>query len=173
MIARSVRHFGLAAVLAAVLTVSIHAIQQSPSQKAQQRLPPLIEQNIESAKTASARVADHLRGQAPQLWIHVLNERQKGEVERKLDWFRNLRVGGQKVNIRPTIIVQNGPRVSQLRFFRSADQSQAATLAADLREAIPRLVLEDLSAQYGKVTWIDPGHFELWLSPDVVRLSIP
>jgi hypothetical protein len=173
MIERSIRHFGLAAVLAAVLTISIYAIQRSPSQKAPQTLPPLIQQNVESAKRASARVADDLRGQAPQLWIHVRNQGQKAEVERKLGWFGDLRVGGQKVDIRPPILVQNGPGVSQLRFYKSADQREAASLAADLRKAIPRIVLQDLSAQYGKVTWIDAGHFELWLSPDVVRLSIP
>jgi hypothetical protein len=173
VIAPSVRHFGLAAVLAAVLTISIYALQQSPSQKAPQSLPPLIKQNIESAKRASARVENDLRGQVPQLWIHVRNGGQKGEVERNLGWFRNLHVGGQRVDIPPLILVQNGPAVSQLRFFKSADRGQAATLAADLRKAIPRILVQDLSAQYGQVTWIDAGHFELWLSSDVMRLSIP
>lgn len=152
-------------ILIAVLLMSIRPMAQAPA------LPSLIDQNIRSAVSASARLStDPKNGPAPELWIHVRGEGQKRQVEAKIDFFRTLEVHGRKVNVRPLLVVASGPAQSQLRFFKSADQAEGQALLAEIRKAVPAVVLQDMSAQYGRATWIDAGHFELWLAPGVQRI---
>jgi multidrug efflux pump subunit AcrB len=153
-------------MLVLAMLVSGRAIAQSRA------LPPLIDQNVQSAVSKSERVAGDVKNQTPQLWIHVRSDGQKRQVEEKLDWFRKLQVEGRKVDMRPLQVVASGPAQSQLRYFKRADQAQAQALLAALKPAIPRVVLQDMSSQYGQATWIDPGHFELWLAPDVRGIAI-
>jgi hypothetical protein len=152
-----------------VLLAVVLAPNHPHAQRSQ--LPPLIQQNVDSARRAQARVFD-VKAPAPQLWIHVRNGAQKREVEKHLAWFSSLQVDGQKVVMHPLQLVSTGPTTSQLRFFKPNDQAQAAALQSALKPAVPRLVLSNLSQEYAKTTWIDPGHYELWLSPDVTQLSV-
>jgi hypothetical protein len=66
-----------------------------------------------------------------------------------------------------------GPRESQLRYFNKEDASQAAELLKVLSRLIPELKLKDLSREYAKLRWIRTGHFELWLSPELVQIEPP
>jgi hypothetical protein len=156
--------------LVALVLLSNRAMAQSPKS---QELPRLIDKNVRSAVSASARLSDDVKNQAPQLWIHVRNEGQRREVEGKLGWFRNLQVEGRKLDVRPLQVVAVGPLQTQLRFFKSADQAQAQALLAEVKKAVPLVVLQNMSSQYGQATWIDPGHFELWLAPNVLRIATP
>jgi hypothetical protein len=69
------------------------------------------------------------------------------------------------------IAVKFGPQVSQLRYFKTKDEPEARELFAILRKIIPTLELKDLSREYARVGWINPGHYELWLSPNLVQLE--
>lgn len=150
-------------LLVTALLLSSRAMAQAPT------LPSLIDQNVRSAVSASARLSTDLKNQAPELWIHVRSDGQKRQVEAKLDWFKSLEVGGRKVNLRPLQVVASGPFQSQLRFFKPADQAGAQALLIEIKRVMPVVALQNLSGQYGHATWIDPGHFELWLSPNVLR----
>lgn len=70
-------------------------------------------------------------------------------------------------------VVDYGPNDTELRFFKSRDAEQARALARVLRDALPALELKDFSSQYGKVGWLKPGHYELWLAPQVNRFETP
>jgi hypothetical protein len=154
-------------VLATVLSAAVIV----PPLPAAAQLAGLIEQNIKAAKSASERLGGDPTKGTPQLWIHVRSAAQQQEVQGNLEWFKHLQVAGRNVDVRPIQQVNAGPQQSQLRFFRSADQSQAQTLLTQLRKSIPSLALQDMSSQYRQVSWIDPGHFELWLAPTVTRIA--
>ena len=141
------------------------------SQSAAAQLNKLIEQNITSQTYSANRLTNEPQKNTPQLWIHVRSEDQKRVVQGKLDWFRGLEVGGRKVEVRPIQMVSEGPKQSQLRFFRQTDQSQAEALLAEIRKAVPLTVLQDMSRQYQQVQWIEPGHYELWLAPNVATIA--
>ncbi len=149
------------------------AIALLPTESAMAQLPGLIERNIQSAVKSSRRAIEDPQNAAPQLWIHVRSDAQKREVAQKLDWFKTLQVAGRKVEVEPIQVVSTGPSQSQLRFFKEADQERAQALLAELRKAVPTLALQDLSSQYRQATWIDSGHFELWLAPNVSHLAVP
>ncbi len=161
-----IRSVGLVA-LGVMLVLDRPCAQKIPA------LSPLIQQNVDSARRAQARVFGDVKAVAPQLWIHVRSDAQKREVEKHLAWFRNLQVDGQKVLLRPLQLVSAGPTTSQLRFFKPGDQQQAAALQNALKPAVQRIDLSNLSQRYANATWIDAGHYELWLSPDVTRISVP
>jgi hypothetical protein len=158
---------GLTCAAAALAAASIM------SQSAAAQLPGLIEQNIRSAVSSSGRLSGEAKKETLQLWIHVRSEPQKREVQSKLGWFRSLQVGGRKVDVRPIQLVNNGPPQSQLRFFKEVDRAQAQTLVAEIRQAVPDVVLQNMSGQYQQVSWVDPGHFEFWLAPSVTRIAAP
>ena len=113
-------------------------------------LPRLIEQNVQAAIASSDRLSNNAKSQATELWIHVRSDEQKRQVEQNLEWFKNLHVPGAQVAVRPIQTVASGPRQSQLRFFREADQAQAKALFAELRKGIPDVVLQNMSLQYKK-----------------------
>ena len=74
----------------------------------------------------------------------------------------------------PIQIVDRGPSKSQLRYFKKVDEAEAQemrTLISNI-STITDLELNDLSDQYSEVSWIKPGHYELWLSPDIVQAQI-
>jgi hypothetical protein len=67
--------------------------------------------------------------------------------------------------------VDSGPQTSQLRFFKTKDEPEARELFAILGRIVPELELKDFSRQYGRVGWLNPGHYELWLSPNLDHLE--
>ena len=136
-------------------------------------LPALIDQNIRATVASSDRIAKNLKTPVPQLWVHVRSQEQKSLVDQRRAWFQSLQAAGVRVDLRPTQLVASGPHQTQLRFFREADLPQAQALLNELRRGIPDVVLSNLSAQYKQATWIDPGHLELWLAPDVNRIATP
>ncbi|KWC36272.1 hypothetical protein WL51_19345 [Burkholderia ubonensis] len=129
------------------------------------QLRGLINENIRSTTSSAVWLADDAK-KTPKLWIHVRTESQKQIVQGNLDWFKSLDVGGRKIELRPIQLVDSGPQQSQLRYFRSSDQDRAQALLAEIRKAVPHAVLRDMSDQYQQVSWIEPGHFELWLAPN-------
>jgi hypothetical protein len=143
------------------------------SQGAAAQLSGLIDQNIKSQRSSYNRVSKEPTKALPQLWIHVQSEEQKQAVQKKLEWFRNLVVGGQKVELRPIQVVTTGPTQSQLRFFRRTGKTEAQALLAEIKKVVPLTVLKDMSTEYQQLTWIEPGHYELWLAPNVTKFAPP
>lgn len=153
----------------AIVIVTVLLLSQAASA---QQLPGVIEQNIKSATSSAGRLAGEPEKGTPQLWIHVRTDAQRREVQRTLAWFKALQVGGRKVDVPPFQVVTAGPQQSQLRYFKPADRAQAQALLAEIRKAVPATVLQDMSSQYLKAAWIEPGHFELWLAPGITRLAV-
>jgi hypothetical protein len=153
--------------IAALVIVTLLATTGASAQ-----LGGLIDQNIQSSTSAANRLADESKT-ASKLWIHVRSESQKQMVQGNFDWFKNLSIGGRKIELRPIRLVNTGPNQSQLRYFRASDQDQAQALLAEIKKAVPRAVLQDMSGQYQQVNWIEPGHFELWLAPNVTTIAPP
>jgi hypothetical protein len=152
------------------MVIGLAAVMLLASPASAQTLQGLIEQNI---KATADRRADDAGPAAPELWIHVRTDSQRREVQAKLAWFKAIQVTGRKLDVRPIQQVAVGPARSQLRFFKAADRLQAQALLAQVRRAVPAIVLEDMSSQYRQATWIEPGHFELWLAPNVIRIATP
>jgi hypothetical protein len=144
-------------------------------------LSELIDKNVQSATHAyeiSLPVAAVLPDTPPspanstvQLWIHIRNSKQ---IELAQDIFRKLiQAKSQPWHIeqKPIQKVDDGPSKSQLRYFKREDRSQAKKLLAALQKSIPKIELCDLSGKFDQIGWVKPGHYELWLSPDLSRLQ--
>lgn len=104
---------------------------------------------------------------AARLWVHKRATAQDSVVARIRDQVASLSLPGGPVEFKPVQTVDVGPSVSQLRFFKAVDRERAQEFADALRVQVPGLTVRDLTAQYAKVSWLKPGHFELWLSPDL------
>ncbi|MEI7457377.1 MAG: hypothetical protein WCK93_11710 [Nitrosomonadales bacterium] len=143
-------------------------------------LSELIDKNVQSATRAyemSLPVAAALPD-APspvtstvQLWIHIRNSNQielAQDISQKLSQAKS-----QLWNIeqKPIQKVDDGPLKSQLRYFKREDRPQAQKLLATLRKSIPKTELCDMSGKFEQAGWVKPGHYELWLSPDVSKLK--
>ena len=142
-------------------------------QNASGGLNELIKQNVKDATTSSSQLGVEKQRVVPQLWIHVRNEEQKRAVLDNLSWFKSIEVGRVTVDIRPIQLVTNGPRDTQLRYFKRQDRDQAQQLLAEIRKVFPQSRLQDLSAQFVSAAWMKSGHYELWLAADVGKIASP
>ncbi len=127
-------------------------------------LNDLIEQNIETLQQST---------ETARLWVHVQSDSQKGIGKQILNRVKNAKLEERSIERKPVQLVASGPQESQLRYFKRQDKSEARELFRILRKLIPQLELLDLSSQYERVGWIKSGHYELWVSPDLVRLEPP
>jgi hypothetical protein len=145
------------------------------AQNAYSGLNELINQNVKDSTKYYNKVLIEAEQQkyVPRLWIHVEREDQKKAVTDILEWFKSIKLGGKALELRPIKYVKSGPQVSQLRFFKEQDAKYAEQLISELEKILPLLELKDLSFRYKKIEWIKPGHFELWLSPDINNLKAP
>jgi hypothetical protein len=138
-------------------------------------LNELIQQNVKDSTRSYDQVLRQTAPErpAPRLWIHVRSKEQKNAVTGIRDWLEQIEIKGHKLDLRPIQLVESGPKDSDLRFFKKQDRETAEALFADLKKVIPSLELKDLSSQYRSVDFIKPGHYELWLSPDINTLTAP
>lgn len=138
-------------------------------------LRELIHQNVEDADKSYEQTISPIEQQSKpfRLWIHVRTESQRNVGEEILKAIADTRLGGRRIEKKPLQIVDSAPQESQLRYFKKEDESQATELLAVLRRLIPELKLKDFSRQYSHVRWIKTGHFELWLSPELVQIESP
>lgn len=136
-------------------------------------LDELINKNVRDATSAydkalpSAQQPTNLA----QLWIHVRSDSQKTLAQEILDRVSKTEFRQWKIEQKPVQKVDSGPRKSQLRYFKRQDQPQARELFDILRKLIPELEISDVSGEYESVGWIRSGHYELWLSPNIMRLQ--
>lgn len=138
-------------------------------------LSDLIQQNIQDSDKSYEQTIWPIeqRSKPSRLWIHVRTESQKNLGEEIFKAIADTSAGGSGIEKKPLQIVAIGPRNSQLRYFKKDNKSQATALFSVLRRFIPMLQLKDFSREYSNVRWIKTGHFELWLSPDLMHLESP
>ncbi|MEH6444453.1 MAG: hypothetical protein V7784_11200 [Oceanospirillaceae bacterium] len=99
-----------------------------------------------------------------RLWIHIRSDDQSTLVKDIYRLTSTIKLNGLSIKQKAFLKVPTGPYNSQLRFFKSADQSNAKYLVNQLRKLIPSIETVDLSGKYNSVSWIKSGHFEIWLS---------
>lgn len=104
---------------------------------------------------------------AARLWVHQRSTAQDAVVARIRSQAARLSLPGGPVEVQPVQTVTAGPSVSQLRFFKAVDRERALKFADALRAQVPGLTVRDLTAPYAKMSWLKPGHFELWLAPEL------
>jgi hypothetical protein len=136
-------------------------------------LRELIQQNVQDADKSYEQTISPIEQQSkpPRLWIHVKTESQMKVGKEIFKAIADTSLGGRRIEEKPLQIVDSAPQESQLRYFKKEDESQAAELFAILQRLIPELKLKDLSRQYSHIRWIKTGHFELWLSPELVQIE--
>lgn len=158
--------------LAIVLVFTMFVLAQNAYSNG---LEELIKQNVEDSTQSYEQMLIQKEQQknAPRLWIHVQSEEQKKAVSDILGWFKSIKLGGKTVELRPIQSVEVGVPVSTLRFFKKQDAKEAEQLHIELKKVLPLLKLKNLSRQYRSIEWINPGHYELWLSPDIKTLTAP
>lgn len=120
--------------------------------------------DIAIAEQASRRFAA-CAVEAPRVWIHIQDFKQKSLADAVNRSLAVLMVDGAAVSPQPVQWVQEGPMVDQIRYFKAGDRTGALAIVQSLRLVLPRLWLEDMSATYDQVMWIKPGNYELWLAP--------
>ena len=113
-----------------------------------------------SATFAAALAAQNDRkiGSSPYVYIHLRNESQRETAREHALQLRQMGAYVSEVEI----IVAEGPRRKQLRYFHAQDRKEAAMLARSLNRGA-EVQLLDLSREYGSS--VPTRHYELWLSP--------
>jgi hypothetical protein len=111
-----------------------------------------------SSPAASATGPVREDSNSPIVHIHLRNESQSAVARRYALRLRQLGASLSEVEV----VVAEGPRRRQLRYFHPGDRREAALLASGLGEGPVQLL--DLSKEYGNA--VPARHYELWLAPD-------
>ena len=98
-----------------------------------------------------------------RIYIHGSTEEQMKEAALLQSEIEKLEIDGQYVVVPRVIRVENGPKKTQLRYFKREEGEEARDLAEQLRKLIPNLELNDLSEGNLDLSFIRPRHYELWL----------
>jgi hypothetical protein len=132
-------------------------------------LNELIQQNVLDADKSYEQIISTVEQplKPSQLWIHVRSDNQTGLAEELYKQVSSANLPGIRIERKPLQFVSSGPRVSQLRYFKKEDGSEAQKLLETFRLIIPDLELKDFSSQYSHDSWIKRGHYELWFSAEV------
>jgi hypothetical protein len=136
----------------------------SISQPGGTQLQGLISADITIGEQASCRFAACAL-ETPKVWIHIQDVKQKSLADTVNRSLAALMVDGAILAPQPVQLAEEGPVIDQIRYFKSGDRTGALAIARALRQVLPRLWLEDMSADYDEVVWIKPGNYELWLAP--------
>lgn len=102
-------------------------------------------------------------GLAPSVHIHIRSESQSDTARAYAAQLRRMGANVSDVEI----IVADGPRRTQLRYFHAQDRAEAAALARSLSTG-SEVQLLDLSREYGSS--VPVHHYELWLAPTATAL---
>lgn len=101
-------------------------------------------------------------GPSPKVYIHL---RSNAQSTAGREMAAALREQGFEVPA-ADILVDVGPRRSQIRYFRASDMNEAERIAGILGERFPNGVWDTVLVDgYENSVSIRPLHFELWLAP--------
>lgn len=109
-----------------------------------------------------------------RIWIHARSAEQGplvDEMGKLLEDGVDLGAATRRVEMQPVQLVETGPTVSQVRYFRAGDAETARQVADQLAKAGWRLQPRSLVEEFADVDWIDEGHIEIWLSEKVERAA--
>jgi hypothetical protein len=159
------RIFAGIACLLAPMAIATAQMPRTAVPKPPESLNELIQENVSTAVRSSKAYAEPARV-VPQLWIHTRNADQQRLSTKLSQAISGTLIDGQTIAIQPVQLVAVGPTLDELRFFKTTDRAGAEALLLVVKKSLPRVRLNDLSAQYANVTWLRPGHYELWLAPD-------
>lgn len=125
-----------------------------------------IKQNIDEIRKSYEQL---LKQEQPRLWIHVRTEQQQKLLQHIAEWIKPITL--IKIE-QPIQLVKEGPKQSKLRFFSSQDANEAKDLLKKLQKFFPQLELQDMSSSDSSDRQMS-GRYELWLSPDVKKITLP
>jgi hypothetical protein len=140
------------------------------AQSSMAQLNDLIKKNVKTAtRSHDALLALGSAAKEPgRLWIHIRTKAQEKSAQAINSQLTGAAYNGRNILGQPIQLVTSGPRNTELRIFREQDSADALEILKKLRKDVPSAQLKNLSAQYRSVEWIKPGHFELWLAPEVI-----
>ncbi|MCP5085753.1 MAG: SH3 domain-containing protein [Rhodobacteraceae bacterium] len=101
-----------------------------------------------------------------RLWIHLRRQNQVAQAQSLLDALsKGLSVAdtSRSVEAKPLQVLDFGPVVGQVRFFKPEDEATAAAVAKFANSMGLNVEPVSLVEQFAKETWIEVGHLELWL----------
>ena len=101
----------------------------------------------------------------PQVYLHIRDPSQSGTAS---EYAAILRDAGAYVSD-VEIMVADGPRRNQLRYFHREDRPEAVALARKLSAGVGAVQLLDLSKEYGNS--VPMRRYELWLAPHDVNAA--
>lgn len=108
-----------------------------------------------------------------RVYIHIAEDDQRTAAKKFGDALAQFSLGDVRPLVPGVELVARSPSRSVLRCFRAeecrTDGERLVKVANSILQR-PSLVLEDLSARYGKSTDIRPRHFEVWFAPGAISL---
>lgn len=146
-----------------VPTLTRIAMQSENSETAQAATQAVI-RVAEQDKAAAQTVQEAFSNIPPRVYFHISQESQRDQA-RKVEI--KLENAMESIGlIVPGIELKPGPKVSELRFFKSSERDEAKAIADELSKINVVVKLTDLSKRYENSTNIRPRHYELWLAKD-------
>jgi hypothetical protein len=97
----------------------------------------------------------------PRVYLHILREDQRARARRVKQYLE-----ANEFVVPGIDQVSAGPEASELRFFRSGEQTGAENILRVCRNNGYDMKLRDLSARYENATGIRQGHYEIWFGDD-------
>ncbi|SEA59349.1 hypothetical protein [Rubrimonas cliftonensis] len=102
-----------------------------------------------------------------RIWLHVSTPAQWPEAAGLVPHVGDslaLAKGERALAMQSIQRVDGGPATPEVRYFLAEDRETAEALAARLAPFLPGVRAADYSADFAGVSWIDPGHIEVWFS---------
>ncbi|MEM9059032.1 MAG: hypothetical protein AAGD13_01095 [Pseudomonadota bacterium] len=146
-------------------------------------LGDLIDLNIDTRKEIGRELDEahrQIKAQTPdyaaselrpaRVWLHIRSDDQLAlgtNIRELVGEGVQVAEGVRVVEWMPVQTVSNGPRQSQIRFFKEADAKTVAALRTVLETSGQSFQILDLTSEYASSTWIKTGHLEIWLAPNI------
>jgi hypothetical protein len=80
----------------------------------------------------------------PKVWIHIQDARQMSLADAMNHRLGALMVDGAAVSPQPVQVVQDGPGVDEIRYFKVGDRKGALAIAQALKGIAAKLIYDEL-----------------------------
>jgi hypothetical protein len=168
-----------------------HSAQGSPHEEASAQRPPEqgeptasprlpragVNQGMSRGDVAGEHPSEHMEdqprpvppsqvaaggGRAPRIVVHIRSAAQRQAAQSITTQF----TPQGYVFPKAAILVERGPRQTQVRYFRHVDAQEAAHVAALLTRVHRQPVVSRFIPGYADSPRLQPRHYEVWLAPD-------
>ncbi len=146
--------------------------ESEPSKNASQK--SLYQTPVEEKK--SRQIQPEFTAQSPKiplsasptarLYIHIGDESQRAAAQEIGDKLEE-ELSHESVDVRRIILVDDIKFNSSFRYFKRENYAQGNRINNWLNQAQIIIPLKDLSNQYQNNVSIKPGHYEIWLGPEI------